>query len=205
MKKNYYQEQKLSSIIIELVISLLFLFTFVEILFTFDKTVDIVGGVTILIVDLIVLLCIGLIPLFDSIGKIKGRHICSNVLNNGKKVSGTIVKLYKNEEDSTDGNISHFYVRIKYKDPKTKKDKEFKTKKLSFNPYRKLKTNKCSVYLLDDKAVATDFEFVESGEKGKYQDEEPKAPILNDAQIITLLVTVCVIIFGIVLLFIQLK
>ena len=39
----------------------------------------------------------------------------------------------------------------------------------------------------------------------KYKEDEPKASILNDAQIITLIVTVCVIVFGIVLLFLQLK
>jgi hypothetical protein len=205
MKKNYYQEQKLANIIIELAISLLFLFTFIEIIITFDKTSNLVGGPVLLIIDLVVLLCIGLIPLFDSIGKIKGRHICSTVLKNGKKVSGTITKLYKNEEDSRDGYLSHFYVRIKYKDPEKKKDKEFKTKRLSFNPYRKLKSNKCNVYVYNDKVVATDFEFVESGEKGKYSEDEPKTPILSDIQIITLIVTICIIVFGFILLFIKLK
>ena len=205
MKKNYYQEQKLPNIIIELFISILFLFTFIDIVLTFEKTSNLVGGPFILVIDLIILLCIGLIPLFDSIGKMKGRHICSTILKNGEKVSGTITKLYKNDEEGADGYISHFYVRIKYKDPKTKKEKEFKTKKLSFNPYRKLKNDKCSVYLYDGKAVATDFEFIESGEKAKHADEEPHAAILSDIQIIAFVVTTCVIVLGIILLVLKLK
>ena len=40
-----------------------------------------------------------------------------------------------------------YYLYVKYMDPKTNQEKEFKTDNLSFNPYKKIKSTKCNVYI----------------------------------------------------------
>jgi hypothetical protein len=93
--------------------------------------------------------------------RIKYRYIKEN----GKRVDGNIVKTCTHnyrEEDS----VEDFYtVVVEYKNPKDNSIVTFETPSLSFVPYDKLGSKKCSVYVLDDRVYVTDFVEKARGEK----------------------------------------
>jgi hypothetical protein len=83
-----------------------------------------------------------------------------NITNNGIKVEGTIKSFkmrYTSASEDTPRNIEVFYLIISYIDPKTNKEKEFKTPLVNFNPVNDLGSKKCSVWINKNKIYATDF------------------------------------------------
>lgn len=94
------------------------------------------------------------------------------LLEKGIKVPGTIISPIKEVNQISDYGEIDYYLRIKYLDPKTNQEVEFKTDILSVNPYKCLKSNKCNVYIFDDKVIAEDFEFTKKKEELFFKDED---------------------------------
>lgn len=66
-----------------------------------------------------------------------------------------------------------YYLLIKYKDPNTKKEVEFTTPELNFNPYSQLASQECSVYVYEDNIYVTDFIGVKNKGEGIWEKDNP--------------------------------
>ena len=76
----------------------------------------------------------------------------------GIKIPAVIKEIIM-KEDSTEYGISKsYFLLIKYIDPNTNQEVEFKTDELAINPYNKLKSYNCNVYIYGDNRIAEDFE-----------------------------------------------
>lgn len=93
-----------------------------------------------------------------------------------------------------------YYLYVKYMDPKTNQEKEFKTDNLSFNPYKKIKSTKCNVYIYNDTVIAEDFEFVKNKNERIFKLKDTKNQILDrniliDLAIIMVVISIIIIIY----------
>ena len=57
-------------------------------------------------------------------------------------------------------------------DPKTNQEVELRTEKLAFNPFKRIKSNKCNVYIYDNKAIAEDFELANNKEERFFKETD---------------------------------
>ena len=126
------------------------------------------------IITYIIIIVLGIISSF----KLKKENDTYNeIIEQGKRVSGTIIKPIKEmTPDSDAGYNTEYYLIVKYLDPNTNQELEFKTDQLSFNPFKKLQSNRCSVYILGDKITASDFEFTSKKEECIFKDQEEGPP-----------------------------
>lgn len=93
-----------------------------------------------------------------------------------------------------------YYLYVKYMDPKTNQEKEFKTDNLSFNPYKKIKSTKCNVYIYNDTVIAEDFEFVKNKNERIFKLKDTEKQILDrniliDLAIIMVVIAIIIIIY----------
>ena len=150
MKKWPYKYY--NSMIIDILLLILILILPRFITFEAKKVIDYYTAIIIYVL-LIIFVLYGI---FKNIKKIK-KH--DDILEKGLKVHGVIVKPEK-EIISEYHSIpeTNYYLYVKYIDPKTNQEVEFKTEKLSFNPFKKIKSNTCNVYIYDGTVIAEDFE-----------------------------------------------
>ena len=118
------------------------------------------------------------------------------------KVPGIIVKPITEWRSSTEAKYRVYFLMIKYTVPRTNQEKEIKTDMLTINPYKKIKSNKCSVYLLDDEVMVEDIELTKNKNecifKGAMSKEDKK--YLKTLKILLIIaLTICAI--GIIIFF----
>ena len=90
------------------------------------------------------------------------------------KVPGTIVKpITEWRTPNTEfggAKYSVYFLIIKYVDPRTNQEIEFKTDMISIDPYKKIKSSKCNVYILDDEVMVEDIELTKNKNECIFRD-----------------------------------
>ncbi len=127
----------------------------------------------------------------------------NEVLEKGIKVPGKIVKPEKEVIPDGDGGETNYYLYVKYVNPKTNKEVIFKTDKLGFNPFKRIKSTSCNVYIYNDRVVAEDFEFTKNRSERIFKT--PNAVIPQKEGIVILLAITLLITAVIILVFVVAK
>ena len=173
MKKNIYRYFKFKRImlpinIVGLVLNVLFMVVWTIKLVQRHNPIN--KGIISTYLFFIVLLIIILIFIINYIESIKKYN---ETVEKGKKVPGTIKEIIETEDPAaTDGPHIVYCLLIKYKDPNTNEEIEYKTPILGINPYRKLKSNKCNVYLYNGEILPEDFELTNNIEECYFKEPE---------------------------------
>ena len=131
-------------------------------------------------------------------GKIK---IHDEVLKKGMKIPGVIIRPEQEITYNEDGfKEKHYYLYVKYVDSKTNEEKEFKTEELVFNPFKKLKSNKCNVYIYNETIIAEDFEIAKNKEERVFEDNNNFKPEkeIKKVDLITVLAIIMIVIASII-------
>ena len=150
MKKDSYEYNSKVYIVLSILFIVFFAFSIIHSIIT--KNINILE--TVLYIAAIIFVIIFIDKTKNKQKKYK------EVLEKGIKVPGVIVRPEKERiPDSEAVYEDSYYLYVKYIDPKTNQEVEFKTEKLAFNPFKKLKSTKCNVYIYNDKVIAEDFEF----------------------------------------------
>ena len=102
----------------------------------------------------------------------KKQNTFKDVMEKGIKVPGVIVRPEKEKTYDTEGSETSYYLYIKYIDPKTNQLVEFKTDKLSFNPFKRIKSTNCNVYIYNDIVLAEDFELTNDKSESIFQEKK---------------------------------
>lgn len=121
-------------------------------------------------------------------------------IEKGIKVPGVIVRPEKQKTFDGETWETNYYLYVKYVDPKTNQEIEFKTEELAFNPFKKLKSSKCNVYINNDIVIAEDFEFTKNKNERVFQQNDmvnPKAE-KKSVNLLTVLAVIAIVI-GIVI------
>ena len=148
-----------------------------------------------LIIDIIIVIIIISIiyAIYDKNKKYK------EIIKKGIKVPGLILRPEK-ETIYGESIETNYYLYVKYIDPKTNQEREFKTDNLSFNPYKKIKSTKCNVYIYNDTVIAEDFEFVKNKNERIFKLKDTENQILDrniliDLAIIMVVIAIIIIIY----------
>lgn len=115
----------------------------------------------------IVILLIQILLIILLIKNIKDRITYSKMLKTNKKLPGKI-------EPVTEivNNKKTYYLQVHFKNPVVGVPTEFKSSKLSINPYKSFKSDKCNIYFLNGRAIAEDFELTDNPEESIFKDKE---------------------------------
>ena len=114
------------------------------------------------------------------------------IIKKGIKVPGLILRP-DYEMAFVDDIKPSYYLYVKYVDPKTNQEKEFKTDCLSFNPYKKIKSTKCNVYIYNDTVIAEDFEFAKNKNERIFKLNDTESQVLEKNLLIDLAIIMVVI------------
>ena len=114
------------------------------------------------------------------------------IIKKGIIVPGLIIRPDYEWELPDDINPS-YYLYVKYVDPKTNQETEFKTDFLAFNPYKKIKSTKCNVYIYNDMVIAEDFEFAKNKNERIFKLKDTQIQVLEKNLLIDLAIIMVVI------------
>lgn len=192
MKKSIYYERGSKTIPISIISTILytiFLLFIIYLTITNNKPInikDILSTIFFLVIELLLIL-----NLINNINNIRTYKI---VLEKGIKIPGTIIrpekKIISTGIDSYAEEIA-YYLIIKYIDPNTKKEVEFKTDRLSINPYKRIKSTNCNIYIYNDIIIAEDFELTNIPNECIFKDIETNYDISKkDKKIVAIVVGV---------------
>lgn len=136
---------------------------------------------------------VGLKGFFDTQKKYK------TIKEKGTKVDGFIETPYEEYKTDMFGRTNyHYYLLVKYKNPETNQEVEYKTPRLGFNPFRYIKSQKCSVYLYNNEKYVSDYDYAEKAEDSLWHtnvaDNEFVSDLIAYAIKIGLYVLMCCII-----------
>lgn len=164
MRKSIYKSQNNKTIPILIIIILLLLSivmpTFIDMIENSNITI---GKVLIAVfISLIELLLIVLL-----IKNIKDKLTYRKMLKTNKKLPGKI-------EPVTEivNNKKTYYLQVHFINPVVGVPTEFKSPKLSINPYTSFKSDKCNIYFLNGRVIAEDFELTNNPEESVFKEKE---------------------------------
>lgn len=93
------------------------------------------------------------------------QNFYKKIRTKGVKLPGEVLMPFEEYQAAMGGNINYVYfLLVKYIDPVTQQEVEYKTPKLGFNPYRYLASTDCTVYYLDGQVYVGDFKKAEKKE-----------------------------------------
>ena len=187
-KKSYNYNNSKIFIVVLILIMVLSLYRIISSIITSSYSLE-------LIVDIIIIIIIisTIYTIYNKNKKYK------EIIKKGIIVPGLIVRP-DYEMAFVDDIKPSYYLYVKYVDPKTNQEKEFKTDCLSFNPYKKIKSTKCNVYIYNDMVIAEDFEFVKNKNERIFKLKDTEKQILDrniliDLAIIMVVIAIIIIIY----------
>lgn len=141
-----------------------------------------------LIIDIIIIIIIisNIYTIYNKNKKYK------EIIKKGIVVPGLIIRPDYEWEFDDDIKPS-YYLYVKYVDPKTNQETEFKTDFLAFNPYKKIKSTKCNVYIYNDMVIAEDFEFAKNKNERIFKLKDTQIQVLEKNLLIDLAIIMVVI------------
>ncbi len=151
--------------------------------------------------ELVVFTLLSILTIYDSYKIIKKIKIHDEVLKKGMKIPGVIIRPEQEITYNEDGfKEKHYYLYVKYVDSKTNEEKEFKTEELAFNPFKKLKSNKCNVYIYNETIIAEDFEIAKNKEERVFEENNNFKPEkeIKKVDLITVLAIIMIVIASII-------
>ena len=187
-KKSYNYNNSKIFIVVLILIMVLSLYRIISSIITSSYSLE-------LIVDIIIIIIIisTIYTIYNKNKKYK------EIIKKGIIVPGLIVRP-DYEMAFVDDIKPSYYLYVKYVDPKTSQEKEFKTDNLSFNPYKKIKSTKCNVYIYNDTVIAEDFEFAKNKNERIFKLKDTENQILDrniliDLAIIMVVIAIIIIIY----------
>ena len=187
-KKSYNYNNSKIFIVVLILIMVLSLYRIISSIITSSYSLE-------LIIDIIIIIIIisTIYTIYNKNKKYK------EIIKKGIIVPGLIVRP-DYEMAFVDDIKPSYYLYVKYVDPKTNQEKEFKTDCLSFNPYKKIKSTKCNVYIYNDMVIAEDFEFVKNKNERIFKLKDTEKQILDrniliDLAIIMVVIAIIIIIY----------
>ena len=187
-KKSYNYNNSKIFIVVLILIMVLSLYRIISSIITSSYSLE-------LIIDIIIIIIIisTIYTIYNKNKKYK------EIIKKGIIVPGLIVRPGY-EWAFVDDIKPSYYLYVKYVDPKTNQEKEFKTDCLSFNPYKKIKSTKCNVYIYNDMVIAEDSEFVKNKNERIFKLKDTEKQILDrniliDLAIIMVVIAIIIIIY----------
>ena len=118
-----------------------------------------------IIVILILFIQILLIVLL--VKNIKDKKKYKEVITKGKKLKGKIEPIVEKVN-----NKEYYYLQIHFINPVVGVPTEFKTKRISVNPYTSFKSDKCNIYFYKGAVIAEDFELTDNPKESIFKEKE---------------------------------
>jgi len=189
MKRGVYEYNKSYGLI---VIAIIFIIVGINGFFRIESSTDMLTNISMIILPA-VLICY----ILDK------NNTYKTVIEKGIKVPGVIVKPEKVYDSVSEYGGYDYYLYIKYIDPNTNQEVEFKTERLAINPFKSIKSANCMVYIYEDKVIAEDFELTNNKDECIYRNQENENYTGPDKKGMGIILAVALIILaiGIIIMF----